>query len=70
MRERDLEAADHGEEGDGRVYGQKQIVCNDERPESACLGDGPGLVSMLSVVPVEESSCDKVDGGDGQRHLV
>lgn len=65
-----LEAADHGDAGDGRVDGQEDVVEDDKREEGSGFGDPPRLVSMLAVVPVDVGDGDKVDRGNGQRDLV
>lgn len=59
VRERVLQAQNHGHAGDGRIDGQEDIVEDDEGEEGAGFGDPPWLVAMLAVIPVEV--CD----GDG-----
>lgn len=68
--ERVLQAADHGDAGNGGVDGEEDIVEDDKGVEGARFGDSPGLVTMLAVVPVDVGDGDEVDGGDGQWHLV
>lgn len=70
MRERDFEAADHGEKCDGRIDSQEQVVANDEDLKCARLRNGPGLVAMLAIVPIEECGGDKIYGRDGQWDFV
>lgn len=62
-----LERADHGPAGDGRVYGQQDIVEDDKGEEGASLADPPGLIPMLPVVGVEEGDCGRVYGSHRQR---
>lgn len=70
VRERVLQAADHGHAGDGRVDCQEDIMSDDESEEGARLCDAPWLVPMLTIVPVEVGDGSEVDGGDGERDLV
>lgn len=70
VRERVLQAANHGDAGNGRVDGQEDVVEDDKGEEGTRLGDPPGLVAMLAIVPVDVGDGDEVDGGDGQRDLV
>lgn len=61
VRERMLEAADHGHAGNGRVDSQEDIVEDDKGVEWAGFGNPPRLVTVLAVVPVDVGDGDKVD---------
>ena len=69
VRDGVFESANHGHTGHGRVYGEKDVVEDDEGAESARLADSPGLVAMTAVILVEEDNGGRVDGGNGQRDL-
>lgn len=64
-----LEGADHGHTGHGRVYGEKDVVEDDEDVESAGFADSPRLIAMAAVVLVQEDNGRRVDRGDGQWDL-
>jgi hypothetical protein len=49
-----LESAKHGDAGDGRVDSEENIVQNDKGEEGARLADGPRLVPVLAVPPVQK----------------
>lgn len=64
-----LQAVEHGEAGESRVYSEKDVVRNDKCLEPAVARNPPRLVAMLAIVPVEVRDGRGVDSGDGQGDL-
>jgi len=68
VRNCSLQRLEHGHACYRRIHRQEHIVQDDKGEEGSALADAPRLVSMLSVVRIDQRDRDGVDSCNGRRY--